>query len=348
MARVVVRDCVIEFGAREVEFSIIREVLDDLRVVVDVDRAIGVPLDAVEFGILVLERVVAVGVRTDQRLELAVFEGSGVVLGEHLVEPLFADSSDVVAVVLLVVVEDPVVDARVLEDRRHRARDAPVALVVARIVADVPEVFDRAIARVGHVEIELLDPVGALALRLAERVALLEDVHHRLLDVVVHLAHLGQPAVHLGELRDVLDIDGAGVHTGHAGHAGLHRARIDDARAAVGDDLLGLAAGVHRLAVLLEIEDHVPGIERSARRLGGADRRTASALGTGVLVEHLFPGHVLDLGEADLVGRGVGRYAGQADASLLVARDDVGETRQHVERFGVGDGGDEPERQEGM
>ncbi len=139
----------------------------------------------------------------------------------------------------------------------------------------------------------------------------------------------------------MFDLDGAGVHTGHAGHTGVHRLGVDHRGTAVGDDRFLLAAGVEILAVGFQVEDDVPRIERAVGGLGRTDRRTATALGTGVLIEDFLPGEVID-------GLGVGRVqvrrdVGQALPCFLVARDDVRKGGDHVEGLGVGDPRDEEE-----
>ena len=279
-----VGDGVVEFRAREVDAPRLDEILDYLRVVED-----GVvELDAQfrgHLGVLVREGVVRVRVGTDYLLELAVGHRAGVVLDEHLEEPFLAHATHVVAVVLLVLVEDAVGDACGLEQAGERPGDALVALVVGGVVADVPEELDVLLAGVRHLEVEVVGPVRALALGVAEGVAVLEDVHHRVLHVLLHLARLGQSTVHLGEVRQVFDLHRAGVHAGHAGHAGLHRLAVDDGGAAVRDYLDGVGlAGVKVLAVRLQVEDDVARVQIASRRLGWTDRRTAPALRAGVLV----------------------------------------------------------------
>ena len=130
---------------------------------------------AAELGVLVAQRVQRVRVAGDDPVELAARDRRDVVLGERLEQPLLADAADVVAGVALAVVEDPEVDAGLVEQPGERAGDPLRARVEGRVVADEPEHVDRLLARVRDVEVELGRPAAALALVLAERVARLVD-----------------------------------------------------------------------------------------------------------------------------------------------------------------------------
>src|SRR6185369_8080280 len=98
-----------------------------------------------------------------------------------------------------------------------------------RVVAHEPEDLRRARADVLHLEVEVLRPAPALALRLAEGVSGGVDRLEGLLQLAVHVALLDEGAAHLVDDRDVLDPDRADLDTGHALHAGPEGLGLDRA-----------------------------------------------------------------------------------------------------------------------
>jgi hypothetical protein len=71
--------------------------------------------------------VKAVGVGREQAVEAALGDGRDVLLGERRVQAFLAGAPYVAAGVALPVVEDPEVEARVVENARERLRNRLVA-----------------------------------------------------------------------------------------------------------------------------------------------------------------------------------------------------------------------------
>src|ERR1700716_2595108 len=121
---------------------------------------------AAELGILVLQRVEAVGALRDDLLHAEAVEGLDVLGGEHLEDVLVARSPGRAAAAELPGSQDREVDPGAAEELGDRPAGALVAIVEAAGAADPVEVL--VVERSGAVDdgdaLEVLRPVGALAL----------------------------------------------------------------------------------------------------------------------------------------------------------------------------------------
>ncbi len=107
-----------------------------------------------------------------------------------------------------------------MKDLGDRARDLLGPLVVRGVVADEPQVLDLFLAGVLELEIQRLGPVGPLAGRLAERIAVALEVHQGVLEALVDLPLVDQVPAQVDDQPRLLDVDGADLFARPARAAG--------------------------------------------------------------------------------------------------------------------------------
>src|SRR5206468_938859 len=112
-----------------------------------------------------------VRVRRDDPPEGGGPQAADVAIGQAFEETLLADAPDVVAGVLLAVVEDAEVQTGLMEEPRGRAGDLLRALVERGVVTDEPQDVDGLLPSVLDREVEVFGPRGSRLLRPAEGVA---------------------------------------------------------------------------------------------------------------------------------------------------------------------------------
>ena len=107
-------------------------------------------------------------VRGDDTLERCARERIHVGGRQHFIEPFLAHPPDIVAGIRLAVVENPKIDARLMQQRGEDLRHLLIARIEGGIIADEPQHVDRLLARILDREGQSLAPSAALALRFAE------------------------------------------------------------------------------------------------------------------------------------------------------------------------------------
>ena len=307
---------------------------------------------AAEGGVLVLDGVEAVRAAGDDLLGARLVEGGDVHLRLLLVQVLVAEAPHRVAGARLLGAEDAEGDAGPVQHARRGLHALAGPLVEGAGAADPVEVLDVVGDGAGDdrdLEVEALGPLGALVLAEAPGVALV-------LDVAQHEPGLGGElglhehlvAAHVDDGVDVLDVDRALVHAGAAGGAGPQHVGVDDVGHQGG--LLALAGeqrGGRGEHVVAQAHDEQLGRERLVRGPGGAGRLAAPALGTGGEVEHLLPGEVADLADAehgvlvDVLHVHVGRAVEGAEGPGAPREGDVDRREEDVQVLGVRDEDDE-------
>ena len=283
-----------------------------------------------------------------------VVQGLDVLLSQHLEEELVTGAAGGVTRAALVLTQDGEFHTSGVQQLRDRAGRLGGVVVVDACATDPEQVLgvvevldvlaeDRYLDAVG---LRLLDPVGALVVVLAPRVALglhvLEQATQlgRELGLSQHLV-----AAHVDDVVDVLDIHRALLDTGATVGAGPQDVWVDNTHLALGDQLqqrhvgvrlgcricLGGIAGEQaatgrgggllqqvrgrRDRVVTQVHDELLRAQRLLRVPRWALLLAAATLGTGGEVHPALPGEVLDGAGADVIRVRVGVFHGQ-DAPL--------------------------------
>ena len=154
--------------------TVAHELREELRVVHDL-------VAPAEVGVLVRERVEAVGAAGDDLRHPRLVERRDVRLGERLEDVLVARATRRIARARLARPEDRDVETRGEQELRRRDRRGARALVERRGAADPVEDLGRGIARLEDANAEPVRPRRTLGLRLPPRVRPALDVaQHRL------------------------------------------------------------------------------------------------------------------------------------------------------------------------
>ena len=175
-----------------------------------------------------------------------VVQGLDVLLSQHLEEELVTGTTGGVTRAAFVLAQDGELHTSGVQQFRYRAGRLGGVVVVDTGATDPEQVLgvvevldvlaeDRHLDAVG---LRLLDPVGALVVVLAPRVALGLHVLEQATQLGRELG-LGQHlvAAHVDDVVDVLDIHRALLDTGATVGAGPQDVRVDNAHLALGDQL---------------------------------------------------------------------------------------------------------------
>src|SRR5581483_5076735 len=264
-----------------------------------------------EVGVLVRERVEAVRAARDDLRHAGVVQRRDVLLGVGLEHILVPHAPGRIAGAGLALAEDREVDARLLQQLDGGLRGGARTLVESGRAPDPVEDLGRRLAFGDDAHTEPFRPRGAIALRLAPRVADTLDVaQHRLRLLREARLHHHEVAAQVDDVVDVLDRDRALVHARAAGHAVPDHLLGD----AVAGDLGEVAAGEQVRALgeqlIAHAHDHELRREQLPRRVRRADVLATAALGAREGVHHLLPREIANRAgaEADL---GIGQVEAQ-------------------------------------
>ena len=302
---------------------------------------------AAEVGVLVPERVEAVGAARHDLRDAGLVQGPDVRRGLLLEEVLVAHAPCGVAGARLARAEDGEVHAGGLEQLGRGLRCRAGALVERRGAAHPIEHLRCRVARLQHAHAELGGPVGALGLRFTPRIRGALHVAQHLLGLRrERRVHHHQVAAQVDDVIHVLDRHRALAYarsTGHAvphdvlGHGVRHQRR--------GREALLTADQPRPLLEHLVAQGHDQELRREllAGGPGGADVLAAPALGAGEGVERLLPGEVGHRAgaEAHLLLGHVEAERLEAPARTRAREVDVERSRRDMEMLRVGEIGEE-------